>query len=286
MELALAVEAAERNSKDLQQTPAKTEPLLQLQQTKQSTRDAKQLSCYRCGGGKHLAKDCPFKESECHYCRRLGHIAKVCRSRARQMKSTHQLRRDSEHEDDPDTLPLYSTKETGTEPMMVTVTVNDSTLHMEVDIGAAASVISEETYHALWCNNASLIQQTKVKLRTYTGEILETLGQVNVQVKYHGQKEQLPLLVVRGNGPSLLGKDWMTKIRLDWGQLIHKVQKDPSELETLLQKYSSVFPDELGLAETFTAKIHVDPEAEPRFTKKQSTCRDRPPARRRHHRAR
>ena len=33
MELALAAEAAERNSKDLQQTPAKTEPLLQLQRT-------------------------------------------------------------------------------------------------------------------------------------------------------------------------------------------------------------------------------------------------------------
>ena len=73
--------------------------------------------------------------------------------------------------------------------------------------------------------------------------------------------------MVRGNGPSLLGKDWMTKIGLDWGQLIHKIRKDPSELETLLQKYPSVFQDELGLAETFTAKIHVDPEAEPRFRK-------------------
>ena len=60
--------------------------------------------------------------------------------------------------------------------MMVTVTVNDSTLQMEVDTGAAASVISEETYRALWRDNAPLIQQTKVKLRTYTGEILETLG--------------------------------------------------------------------------------------------------------------
>ena len=270
MELALAAEAAERNSKDLQQTPAKTEPLLQLQQTKQTTRDSKmkQWNCYRCGGGQHLAKDCPFKESECHYCRKRGHIAKACRSRVRQTKKTHQLRRDFEHEDDPDTLPLHSTKTKGTEPMMVTVTVNNSTLQMEVDTGAAASVISEKTYHALWHDNAPLIQQTKVKLRTYTGELLEILGQVNVQVKYQGQEEQLPLLVVRGNGPSLLGKDWMTKIRLDWGQLVHKIQRDPSELEALLQKYTSVFQDELGLAsEKFTAKIYVDPEAEPKFRK-------------------
>ena len=34
-------------------------------------------------GGKHKPSDCRFKEATCHYCKKPGHIAKVCRARAR-----------------------------------------------------------------------------------------------------------------------------------------------------------------------------------------------------------
>ena len=34
-------------------------------------------SCHSCGG-KHLRKDCRFRNSQCYKCNRIGHIAKVC----------------------------------------------------------------------------------------------------------------------------------------------------------------------------------------------------------------
>ena len=34
-------------------------------------------------------------------------------------------------------------------------------------------------------------------------------------VEYKGQAVQLPLIVVKGEGPSLFGKNWLEHLRLD-----------------------------------------------------------------------
>ncbi|XP_065888558.1 uncharacterized protein [Dysidea avara] len=36
--------------------------------------------CYRCGSDHHKPKDCRFKEAECRNCKKIGHLAKMCRS--------------------------------------------------------------------------------------------------------------------------------------------------------------------------------------------------------------
>lgn len=58
------------------------------------------------------------------------------------------------------------------------------------------------------------LQNTSIKLRTYTGEALKILGSLRVHVEYNGQVKQLPLLVIPATGPSLLWKDWMLKMNL------------------------------------------------------------------------
>lgn len=78
---------------------------------------------------------------------------------------------------------------------------------------------------------------------------------------------RLPLLVVKGEGPSLLGRNWLKELQLNWQQ-IYWVQNKP--LEALLQKYQAVFSEGLGTCKGFKAKILVDPEAKPRFCKARS----------------
>ena len=53
-------------------------------------------------------------------------------------------------------------------------------------------------------------------LTTYTGEKLSILGKLIIDVKHCKQHKQLPLYVVKGNGPSLLGRNWLTEINLNW----------------------------------------------------------------------
>ena len=40
-------------------------------------------------------------------------------------------------------------------------------------------------------------------------------------VEYDDQKMRLSLLVVTGNGPSLLGRDWLKQLKLNWGELFN-----------------------------------------------------------------
>ena len=88
---------------------------------------------------------------------------------------------------------------------------------MEVDTDAAVAVISEETYRALWnADSRPHIHVSTKNLKSYTGSRIAVEGETSVQVEYKGQSKMLNLVVVRGSSPSLLDRDWLEHIRLDW----------------------------------------------------------------------
>ena len=231
-----------------------------------------------------MSAECPFKDSDCHHCGKKGHIAKVCRSKQGQAKQrppatkgkkysprTHRVAADEgdQHLSD-DEYTLFSTNDGKSAPMMATFMVNGTSLEMEVDAGASALLISEATYKALWpsAETAPPLQASSVRLRTYTGEGLDVKGTLLVSVEHNDQKEELDLLVVSGAGPSLVGCDWMSKIKLDWQQL-NRLQASP-DLKTVLSRHATLFNDELGLVDGVTTTIHIDPKAQPRFCKPRS----------------
>ena len=109
------------------------------------------------------------------------------------------------------------------------------------------------------------MQPTNTRLQTYTGERISVLGSIQVEVSNNNQTKQLLLLVVKGQGPNLLGRDWMSVLTLDW-QTVHKLQYN-RQLDELLQKYSALFIDKLGKLEGIKVKLHVDTEAHPKFCK-------------------
>ena len=111
------------------------------------------------------------------------------------------------------------------------------------------------------------MQPTAVKLRTYSGEQLKGASVITVKVQYNGQSESLPLIVANGQGTSLLGRNWLTKIRLDWTQLCSNHVCYSLSLQGILADYSTVFDTELGTLKDFKAIIRVDPAAQPRFCK-------------------
>ena len=137
---------------------------------------------------------------------------------------------------------------------------------MEVDTGASASLISMATYESLWSTSElPPLKQTDLKLCTYTGERLKMAGMLIVDVTHNGQTKQLPLLVVEGKGPSLLGRDWLEKLTLDWRQIHQLNMPGTLSLNDVLSAHPDVFKDKLGEVKGVKAKITVDPTVAPRF---------------------
>ena len=89
-----------------------------------------------------------------------------------------------------------------------------------------------------------------------------------MEVSYGDQGGHLPSYVVEGEGPSLMGRDWLRQVRLDWKSIgVASMGGSPSKVEVLLDKYSEVFKDGLGKMRTFEASLHLQPGSRPKFFK-------------------
>ncbi|XP_062620753.1 uncharacterized protein K02A2.6-like [Saccostrea cucullata] len=136
---------------------------------------------------------------------------------------------------------------------------------MEIDTGASVSIISEETYKAIGKPD---LQESKAKLKTYTGDEIPILGTCRVKVEYKSKSVNIPITVVRNRGPSLMGRDWLGEFQLDWSEIFSISEFNKSEgLKKTLDKFEDVFRDELGAVKGMKAKIYVDQAAQPRYYK-------------------
>ena len=281
-EICQATELAATNARNLQvgKDLKLGGTVMAIQSGRGPSRPATTPQCYRCNSTQHLAKDCRFKTVECHKCGKKGHLAKACRSKPTQPKQpsgkkqksfvakTHQLASDNSSGDEEDVAAvLLRMSSTKAAPIQVMVNLDGSDVTMEVDTGASVSVMSEATFQKLWEGNRPKLNPTDVKLKTYTGEHLKVLGSIPVQVVYQEQTKSLSLLIVGGAGPTLLGRDWLKHIQLDWNRIAKLSNSSPLTLENILQQHTAVFKEELGVVQGVTAKIHADPQATPKFCK-------------------
>jgi len=113
-------------------------------------------------------------------CGKRGHIAKVCRSALQAKKSAeskktetspaskpvHQL---SDNSTDAE-YTLFPVESTNCKPLQTGLTVEGHKFIMEIDTGAVASLVSEDTMNSSPFLKCLPLQPTCVKLHTYIGE--------------------------------------------------------------------------------------------------------------------
>ena len=78
-------------------------------------------------------------------------------------------------------------------PLEVDLSLGGKPLCMEIDTGAAVSLVLEKTYRSLFPERC--LQPSKACLRTYSGEAITVIGQVEVEVCYEEQQAKLQLSV-------------------------------------------------------------------------------------------
>ena len=102
----------------------------------------------------------------------------------------------------------------------MTVSINSTPVEIGLDTGASCSIISEATYKKLQTQtDLPPMQSTTAQLHTYTGEQLQILGILTIPISYLTQTVTVELIVVKGDGPSLMDRGLLQQIRLDWHSL-------------------------------------------------------------------
>ena len=276
LQIAQAIEAANNRTKEIKLPGA-------VISTEVSVLGVNKV-CYRCGK-RHDAKTCRFKEAKCYKCGKIRHLASVCRSKkelrggSKAVHRQHQSKQEwprshwleSEASPPADSgqqdVSLFAIRETtGNPTIQVEVKVNHKPLVMQVDTGAAVSLISEEEMKSKF--PGAQLKPSPLLLKTYTGEVMKVLGELIVAVEYKQQgPKHLSLVVVRGKGPCLFGRNWLHHIRLDWKSIasIQSVQDPLGDVNTLLDKYADVFSEELGTIHPSQAKLVVREGVKPKF---------------------
>jgi predicted aspartyl protease len=273
--IAVGMETANREAMSMSGGPSGNPEIHALEQERHREK------CFRCGDTRHKANSCLFKDKECFFCKKKGHISKVCASKKRskplnQIETTTPDRenRDAYHHDDEvedKVFHIYRTKIQRESPIVVDMEVNGKRIQMELDTGASLTVVGKDEFESKV--GIVHLEKTRIVLKTYGGKLIKPLGIAHVQVKYQKQRRELPIVVTEEAGPLLLGRNWLKVMRLDWKNLFSKVFKIEEEqiedkpllLPALLVKYEDVFKNELGTMKGIKVHIELKNEAKPKF---------------------
>ena len=77
----------------------------------------------------------------------------------------------------------------------IPLVINDSTVTMESDTGAAVTIVSKKHFREDFDN--SPLRKSELLLTTYSGDQLTVLDTMDAVVQYEQQRRKLPLTVVR-----------------------------------------------------------------------------------------
>uniref|UniRef100_T1II25 CCHC-type domain-containing protein n=1 Tax=Strigamia maritima TaxID=126957 RepID=T1II25_STRMM len=172
-------------------------------------------NCSACGKTNHTIDACRFKNATCHGCGRAGHIKPVCpTTNTNSQNGTHSI-------DVRTQVPFYHVKCTNkvhmtslrpnlVNPIVLKLQVANVMLPMEVDTGAAATIISSSCFQLNFALSFKL-QKLSTEMTTYSGQLIKMSGIFEVPVAHKGQQFTLPLCVAENGPVSLLGRDWLHK---------------------------------------------------------------------------
>ncbi|CAC5382898.1 unnamed protein product [Mytilus coruscus] len=156
-EIAVGIEAAEKETNEFRNEVSTTHKV-----TMRSS------ECYRCGKSGHYADSCFYKNSRCHKCKEIGHISRKCRKsfpknenqdkvKKQYKKNTkfkakpskvHQIEENSESEPEENSgwevFTVKTCRTSDNKELKLDVKIEDVDYVMELDTGAAVSIIGEK----------------------------------------------------------------------------------------------------------------------------------------------
>ncbi len=190
--------------------------------------------CFRCLGN-HNPNKCHFKNAKCYECNQYGHIGKACALRKGEERQPKSAGAKYVAETDDQDMGIFSVhhskiwaKPDTQDEWMVKLSIDGHDIQMEIDTGAKRFVMSYDMYRKYF----SHIQlRVTPDLKTYTQEDIPIAGEIDVPVSYGSQSVTLSLVIAKGPWPTLMGRDWLRRIHLDWPEIIRSAPCWSSQFE-------------------------------------------------------
>ena len=165
VEIAQAKETASRDAKDFKGSGSTA--ISKLTRSTSHSPACSTTSCHRCGSTDHKGQQCRFRQAKCRTCGLKGHISSACwnkdgsstpkktqkRRRVRQVDATEPAESEldlDEHCVSIMTNSKSNSKSNTTQPITVEVNMSGQDVSMELDTGAAVTVMSYPTFKKLF----------------------------------------------------------------------------------------------------------------------------------------
>ena len=156
-------------------------------------------------------------------------------------------------------------------PILVNTTLEGVPVQMELDTGAARSLISKKDFFRLWPSVTArpLVYSSSAFLTAYGGTSLKVHGEVKVKVGIPSSEveKEATIIIIDGDGPCLLGRDLISEFGISNLSILYASSTDYSNI---LNLFPSLFAPGLGCYKDATFSLQVDPTVPPKY------CKSRP----------
>ena len=166
--------------------------------------------------------------------------------------------------DDNDPLPLYAIYHNKrVPPMIVSVQMNGKSVPLEVDTGAAVTILNRHVFDTIPHSQSGILTPTKTTFKSYNQQKITPMGEAVVQVSHNYITKNLKLYVVDGEYTNIMGREWINAL----GILPIPINQVSSvkTLDNLLCKYSSLFEKQVNAVKNYTYSVELLENAKPIF---------------------
>ena len=131
-------------------------------------------------------------------------------------------------------------------PYTCNLILNGVPTQFEIDTGEGRTLLCARDYYKVRNEDygtVDLESRGVPILRSYSGDTIETIGEVVLNANHNGSRQNITVIVVKSNGPNLLGRDSLNTLQIDWTNVFTMNTSDVN----IFAKYPNLFKAELGM---------------------------------------